>query len=275
MKLKYLGTAAAEGIPALFCNCKICQNALKKRGKEIKTRSQAILDDRILIDFPPDTYMHMLYENIDLKRIRTLIITHSHFDHLNEKDFWCRNEGIANQISEEPLHIYATSSAVQRIQQVIVTDMQGSNRIATHEITPFVPFEAEGYRFIPLKANHDPNADPVIYIIEKGEKTMLYANDTGVFPPETVAYLNQYDRRFDLISLDCTGMLQHYRNGHMSLDTDVEMYEMLKTAGRCDADTIVYLNHFSHNGYATHEELVAAAKNYDFHVSYDGCEVDF
>ena len=51
MKLKYYGTAAAEGIPGLFCNCRVCQNALKKRGKEIKTRSQALLDGKILIDF--------------------------------------------------------------------------------------------------------------------------------------------------------------------------------------------------------------------------------
>ncbi len=27
MKLQYLGTAAAEGIPALFCNCPVCTAA--------------------------------------------------------------------------------------------------------------------------------------------------------------------------------------------------------------------------------------------------------
>ena len=60
MKLKYLGTAAAEGIPGMFCNCRVCRNALEVRGKEIKTRSQALLDDKLLIDFPPDTYLHIL-----------------------------------------------------------------------------------------------------------------------------------------------------------------------------------------------------------------------
>ena len=54
MKIKFLGTAAAEGIPALFCDCAVCQNARKVGGKEIKTRSQAIVDDKILIDFPAD-----------------------------------------------------------------------------------------------------------------------------------------------------------------------------------------------------------------------------
>ena len=59
MKIKFLGTAAAEGIPALFCDCRVCQNARRVGGKEIKTRSQAIVDDKILIDFPADTYTNL------------------------------------------------------------------------------------------------------------------------------------------------------------------------------------------------------------------------
>ena len=29
MKIKYLGTAAAEGVPAIFCNCETCKEARK------------------------------------------------------------------------------------------------------------------------------------------------------------------------------------------------------------------------------------------------------
>ena len=32
MKLKYLGTAAAEGYPAMFCNCENCKKAQKEKG---------------------------------------------------------------------------------------------------------------------------------------------------------------------------------------------------------------------------------------------------
>ena len=35
MKIRYLGTGAAEGIPAVFCECSICKNARKVKGKEI------------------------------------------------------------------------------------------------------------------------------------------------------------------------------------------------------------------------------------------------
>ena len=33
MKLQYLGTAAAEGWPALFCNCSACIKAKELGGK--------------------------------------------------------------------------------------------------------------------------------------------------------------------------------------------------------------------------------------------------
>ena len=55
MKIRYLGTAAAEGWPALFCSCPICTHARTQGGKNLRTRTQAILDGELLIDFPPDT----------------------------------------------------------------------------------------------------------------------------------------------------------------------------------------------------------------------------
>ena len=50
MKIRYLGTAAAEGWPALFCSCPICTHARTQGGKNLRTRTQAILDGELLID---------------------------------------------------------------------------------------------------------------------------------------------------------------------------------------------------------------------------------
>ncbi len=86
MKLKYLGTAAAEGIPGLFCNCRVCRNALSVRGREIKTRSQSLVDGKLLIDLPADTYMHVLNYGLDLREIHHCIITHNHSDHFYPND---------------------------------------------------------------------------------------------------------------------------------------------------------------------------------------------
>ena len=82
MKLKYLGTAAAEGWPALFCKCESCERARKFGGKNIRTRSQSIIDNRLLIDFGPDTYLHVLQHHMPLEDIHHVLVTHSHIDHL-------------------------------------------------------------------------------------------------------------------------------------------------------------------------------------------------
>lgn len=34
MKIKYLGTAAAERIPAMFCKCDVCRAARENGGRD-------------------------------------------------------------------------------------------------------------------------------------------------------------------------------------------------------------------------------------------------
>ena len=61
----------------------------------------------------------------------------------------------------------------------------------------------------------------------------------------------------------------------MCLESDVEIHQRLCDMGLCDEKTVKYVNHFSHNGRATHEELVVEAAKFGFGVSYDGLEVEF
>ena len=276
MKIKFLGTAAAEGIPALLCDCPVCENARKVGGKEVKTRSQAIVDDKILIDFPADTYMHSLYGGLDLIGVRHCIITHGHMDHLYERDFWCRNKSIGNgSVEGTTLDVYLTE-ATREIASAYYDKNVQTERVRLNIIKAFEPFMIEDYRIIPLRAYHDATTEPVFYIIEHGDKTLLYANDTGYFFEDVWEYLAKYERKFDMVSLDCTGMLlPDYRHGHMGLSVNAEIVERLREMDLCDENTTVYVNHFSHNGKATHEELVVEAGKYGVGVTYDGCEVEF
>lgn len=270
MKITYYGTAAAEGIPALFCKCRVCEEARKNRGKDVKTRSQALIDDKILIDFPADTYMHALNYNLPLADIHTCIVTHSHSDHLYERDLWCRLPGIGNNIEEKPLNMYLTSTGYNKAKEY-----DEKNRVKTHLIKAFEPFCAEGYTITPLRADHDIKSDPVFYIIEKDGKAVLYSHDSGTYPAETVKYLKNCKKHFDFVSLDCTNMLLNHRGGHMGLQENAEVKELLLKWGLCNDSTIFAVNHFSHNGKATHAELEKEAAKYGFIVSYDGLEIEF
>ena len=47
MKIHYLGTAAAEGWPAVFCQCDACKAGKEMGGKNIRTRSSVLIDDEL------------------------------------------------------------------------------------------------------------------------------------------------------------------------------------------------------------------------------------
>ena len=61
----------------------------------------------------------------------------------------------------------------------------------------------------------------------------------------------------------------------MKLSTAVQMVKILREQKIVDERTIIVLNHFSHNGCATHDGLNSAAEKYGFIVSYDGLEIEF
>ena len=50
-KVTILGSAAAEGIPAMFCNCRVCMKAWKNGGKDVRMRTAYKLNDHVRVDF--------------------------------------------------------------------------------------------------------------------------------------------------------------------------------------------------------------------------------
>ena len=77
MKLQYLGTAAAECWPAIFCECPACLEAARRGGRNIRHRSGAIVNDRVLIDLSADLYAMKLRLGLNLSRVRHVLITHA------------------------------------------------------------------------------------------------------------------------------------------------------------------------------------------------------
>ena len=74
MKIQFLGTAAAEAAPAVFCACDHCRYAREKGGKEIRTRSGALIDGKIKIDFGPDSYAHSLQYGLDYSLLHSVLL---------------------------------------------------------------------------------------------------------------------------------------------------------------------------------------------------------
>ena len=54
MELTFLGTAAAEQYPGIWCTCDYCTRARQLGGKNIRKTSSIHFAENCLIDFPPD-----------------------------------------------------------------------------------------------------------------------------------------------------------------------------------------------------------------------------
>lgn len=270
MKLQYLGTAAAEGVPSLFCRCEVCKNARARGGREIRSRSQAIVNDRLLIDFPSDSFYHCTQFGIDLSQLESCIITHIHGDHTFPWEFHHIRRGNSELPADyRGFHLYGSEDIEARFADPVKNT---NGRLQLHSVPPFEPFWLEGLKITALKAKHG-TAHPYIYMIEDGKSALLYAHDTEIFPDETWEYLQRVGVKFDLVSLDCTGgaaeKIEKY--SHMYLGINQKCRERMLDMGLADSKTIFVLNHFSHNGLsANYQELCQIVTPLGFDVSYDG-----
>lgn len=276
MKIQYLGTAAAEGVPAIFCNCENCKRSRLLGGRNIRTRSQAIIDNAILIDFPADTYMHYLRFNFPLYKIKTCLITHAHSDHLYERDIVMRCPGFANiSGNPDPITFYSDTAGFEKITEEI--KHIPPEAVVCKKIKLFKPMNIGGYIVTALRATHDAASSPVLYIIERDGKSIFYSHDTAPYGNDTYNYLKSLKKPFSFVSFDCDeGCLKNQSARHMSLWQCIDMKKQFINDGIADENTIFVLNHFSHNATGVvYDDFSKTAEKYGFLTSYDGMVAEF
>lgn len=276
MKLTYLGTAAAEGWPAVFCNCEHCLRAKAAGGKNLRTRSQALVNDNLLLDFPMDTYMHMLSNRLDLSAVDYVFFTHAHLDHCSPVDLFFRSEGVyAHKLTKKELNLYGSLKVGERLNHIVKAYRDESFGMKFTQVAPYNPVFCGDYKVTPLPAYHSSPDDAVVYLIEEGGKTLLYLHDTGVPYDEVLDYLVQNKIKADFVSYDCTYVALPSGGGHMGLDSCQVLRDKFLALGIIDESTINCINHFSHNGRLIHDELVPVAEELGFLTAYDGMVIEF
>ena len=274
MKIRFLGTGASEGVPALFCKCMVCENARKKKGRDIRSRIGFLVDESLMIDFSPDTYWQATANSLDLSAVKTLLITHTHSDHFYPEDLLARNDCSSFVRTNYDLQIYGNESVVNRFESMNppqgVLDCTKMNRVENQTV-----LITNGYKITPLKAEHMTAEDCLNYLIQKDGKTYLHIVDSGYPLEETFAYLSKNKISVDAISIDCTfgSMLEEFY-GHMNLWQNIKVKRRLDSLGVTDQNTKVVLTHFSHWNKEDYKTLQNRVDEYGFCVAYDGMTIE-
>jgi phosphoribosyl 1,2-cyclic phosphate phosphodiesterase len=261
MRIQILGTAAAEGWPAVFCGCETCVRARAAGGRNLRSRASIQIDDIHKIDLPPDTYYHVIRHGLDLSKLAHLFVTHSHGDHLDLVELGFSRPPFAHDLANAPIKVYGNETVTSAISA------RSGDKLPIELITlkPFEPVSVDSLVFTPIEAHHNPNELCLNYVVESDSATALYASDTGEYEQPTLDFLKS--REFDLLIIECTqGTLPWPATNHMSFEAVLRLRDALTRSG--GARTII--THFSHNIGLLHDELEAVAGTEGVEVAYDG-----
>ena len=284
MKLVFLGTAAAEAIPGLWCGCPVCREARKRGGKDIRRRCSYLIDGDTMVDFGPDSFAQMLMANINLAELKRIIFTHPHEDHMSPVQFlYRRTPGFCTDVPEYKLDVLGSKVTLRQLVRGILSSnsptLDAVNLFDYLRLNPITVTEGEWAKsgdveVLPVTASHAPGLGAMIYAIRRSGKTLLIANDTGWLADEAWAMLDGV--KFDAAVIECTiGFRNPDANKtHQGFNTTVKFRRKLIDMRCLAPDAPAYVTHFSHNGQALHEEFVARFKPYGMTVAYDGFAVE-
>lgn len=282
MKIQYWGTAAAEGIPGIFCDCAVCREAREKKGKYVRTRSQLLLDDELLIDFNADTYMHSLLYDFNLSQIKDVIITHVHEDHYYPKETFNRRKGYAHDMKFPTLTFHGSPDLRKTYEYYTEGNVEPTeqNRIAFEVLEKYKTYEISGFEVVSLPATHG-TPDPRVYIFTKEGKTFFMLNDSGLPCDEVFEWIARSGIKFDAVSYDCTfgdgDTEKAWGKGacHMGIANIKNVINRFKENGNYKPSTVNVITHFSHNGISVgYGDMKKIADENGFVLAYDGMTLE-
>jgi len=269
MRLFFLGTAAAEGYPAIFCNCDNCNEARALGGRSRRYRSALLVNDDLLIDFGPDLLASAQTFNRNLSLVTLGLVTHAHADHFIPFNFEMRGEGFTGRRAIPTMHLYGPHEVAERLTQM-KPDLS-LLRLEAHTVHAFDTWQNGGYAFSAFHAYHAVDQlETLFYSIDNGVHSFLYATDTGSFPADTWQALE--GKSFDVIILEETLGVGTY-DQHLGFDSFLEHADRMRKSGMLRPNGRLIAHHMSHSGNPTHEKVEAILNPHGIEVAYDGLDI--
>lgn len=263
MRVLLLGTGGADGIPALFGNDRVSEHARLMRGKNIRSRAAALIDNQIKLDLGPDTVSQVHREGLKTADWSAIFMTHSDEDHL------CLSEiqyGMFPFIDSEKLEltIYGNPLVCELIRH-----RYPEWPIDLVELHKNQPVQHEQYLVTPIHATHKPDEECHNLIFERDGRRFLYATDTGVYQEEVFKSLA--DKQIHALVIECSdGIEKSPYIGHMDVAQCVDTVQRLRREGALAHHAKVFTTHHTAGGKATHEELEEILRPYGIEPAYDG-----
>ncbi len=279
MKIKILGSGGGESYPAPFCSCEHCEEARRLGGKNLRTLSQTLINDDLLIDFPADTNCHAITYGVNLGKIESALITHVHSDHFIPAVALTHDSVQAHNLKYKNFNFYGASNVKEKCEAIF--DLYGANSevrdgILFHVIEPYKITNVGNYKVIALNAMHALHLNSLNYVILDGNKSLLYLIDSGYPDEETFKFLESLNVKLDAVIMDSTYGLARSRASkyHMSFMDNIELKEELINRKIADKTSKFTITHLTHNITESHSKTEKVFEGTGIDVAFDGYEIE-
>jgi len=253
LRIQFLGTGAAEGIPAMGCECNHCARARQEGGKLLRERSAILLQlpgYNLLVEAPPD--IRGLINKYQVSNLHGIVATHATYGHIGgikEFEYW-----------PTPLDFLAEPTLFEVIHREHWTDRL--DECMFH--IPYYPGAAlyfGQFSLIPFAARR---RQPIFGLsIRVGEKRVIYASS---MPSHTTNYARCLMAGADVLIVN-TPTFQPPKEDHITVVEAVE----LKKQVSAEQLILTYINH--HN--RPHDKLEDYAGQFPgVTVAYDGMSLE-
>ena len=169
------------------------------------------------------------------------------------------------------LNIYGNSFVMETLRKSL-DDME-ELKINLHEIKEGKEEKTDGYRILPVRGNHGSQQGfSHSYIIQKDEKTLLYALDSGSYDEDQFALIQEY--QYDAVIMEGTTGLNEQYGGHMCLVNNIRIRERLKENKCLRENSRFLLTHLSPHWCPPHDWYESIVASEGLELAYDGLQIE-
>jgi L-ascorbate metabolism protein UlaG (beta-lactamase superfamily) len=272
LRIRFLGTAAAEGIPAPFCECPTCTHARIHGGKDLRMRTAALINNDLLVDCGPDLVAAAQRFGLTLSGVETLLVTHAHSDHLLPGNLHWRAPGF-RLTPVRPLHVFGPGPVTRMLRRDAEWPaLVEKGEIALTTVRAGQSWKSGSYRITAVPATHYGNQAALLYVVSDGARKLFYAADSGPLT-ERGWQIVATQAPFDAVLMEETMGPTETWGEHHSFETFLEAHRRFVAEGWLTDAACFVAFHFSHFSNPPHAELVRRFDAHGVLVAYDGMEL--